>query len=71
MFNEKITHRELEALKLYNLGYSRMETAEEMGISATTVAWYLKEVRDKFNVRTRKELRRLEHVLRSGGQVVL
>ncbi len=60
-----ISLKQFAALKLYNLGYTRKQASEILNISEHTFAWYLKKIRQKFCVRTRKEMLELEHQLNS------
>jgi DNA-binding CsgD family transcriptional regulator len=58
-----LSPKQLQVLALYNLGYPRQQIAEELSIAESTVAWYLREIRAKFNIRTRKEMLELERGL--------
>jgi DNA-binding CsgD family transcriptional regulator len=57
---EKLSKKEMEALKLYNQGHPRKHAASLMSVAESTYAWYLKEIRQKFNVRTRADMLMLE-----------
>ena len=52
---EKITHRELEILRLAARGLSNKEISEELSISVRTVKGYLQNVFSKLNVASRTE----------------
>ncbi len=63
-----ICPQECRALVAYNAGYSRKHAAKIMSIKENTYADYLKQVRKKFNIKTRAELRMLEAALVSKGR---
>lgn len=58
-----LTPKEIAVLKLYNQGYPRKLAAHTLHISENTYAWYLKEIRYKFKIRTRSEMLDLENSL--------
>jgi DNA-binding CsgD family transcriptional regulator len=58
-----LTRVQGKVLSLYNQGLLRKEIAAKCFIAESTVAWYLREIRAKFNIRTRKEMLELERGL--------
>ena len=62
---QDITRKQQEALRLYNQGFTRRQAANAMGVSENTYAWYLRKIRDQFNIRTRREMLALEDSLRA------
>jgi DNA-binding CsgD family transcriptional regulator len=59
----KLPKQQTKALQLYNQGYSRKQAAALLHVSEHTYAWYLRKIRQKFNIRTRKEMLDLEQAL--------
>ncbi len=57
---DRLTSKQLRVLKLYNQGYSRKKGAQMLCMSEHTYAWHLREIREKFNIRTRAEMLMLE-----------
>jgi len=49
---EKLTQREEDILSLMAKGYRTKEVAEELGITPFTVSWHLRNIYDKFHVRS-------------------
>jgi DNA-binding CsgD family transcriptional regulator len=50
-----LTPRQTECLRLYYEGYNSTEVAKLMGITASTVQGYMKDIRSHFGVGTRVE----------------
>jgi DNA-binding CsgD family transcriptional regulator len=47
---------EQRVLELYNKGYSRKQAAKILNVSENTYAWYLRQIRVKFEISSRKEM---------------
>ncbi len=59
----KISIQQLKALQLYNQGYTRRQAAARLCISEHTYAWYLKKIREKFGISSRREMLSLEEAI--------
>ncbi len=53
---ESLTAMEYRVLALYNDGFARKEMADMLNSSPHTIAWHLRQIREKFNITTRKEM---------------
>jgi DNA-binding CsgD family transcriptional regulator len=58
--SQELTPAEYKVLVLYNEGHTRKEMAAILGISSHTIAWHLRMIREKYEVRTRKEMLMLQ-----------
>lgn len=56
--DSKLSHRELEVLKLVARGYADKEVAVRLGISPNTVDTHVRSIFRKFSVHSRSQLRR-------------
>lgn len=59
----RIPAMQRKALALYNEGFPHKEAAYKLNISVTTYAWYLRQIREKYGIRTRREMLELEQGL--------
>jgi CheY-like chemotaxis protein len=66
VLNNVVSFKEFTALVLYNKGYTRKDSAKIMHMSEHTYAWYLKQLRNRFKVKTRQEMQELEDKLEEG-----
>ena len=53
--NELLNERELEVMQLVAAGLTNKEIAYRLGVSLSTVKWYLYNLYDRLNVRNRTE----------------
>jgi predicted ATPase/DNA-binding CsgD family transcriptional regulator len=52
---ERLTHRELEVLKLYAAGFSNPELADHLTLARSTVKWYAQQIYSKLGVHSRQQ----------------
>ena len=48
-----LTRKQIEALRLVNLGLSNQQIAEKLSISVGTTKWYLHQIFNRLQVRSR------------------
>ncbi len=66
ILKSKLPEKQLQVLSLYNKGYNRKASAQALGVTENTVAWYLKKIKRKFNISSRREMMSLEKMLQEG-----
>lgn len=64
---ELLSRREIEVLGSLTRGLSNKEIADELSLAVETVRWHLKQIYDKFHVRSRTEAAVKYLRLRGGG----